>query len=82
MRNWLGLFRKIKDFVDVFFQDVLDDDDVEDVEDDDETLHGIPDVDSRDLSSAEDPVERPPEPRVPEEKRLSPSGSEEDGDSR
>jgi len=66
------------------FEDVLDDDDddVGDVEDDDETLHGIPDVDSRDLSSAEDPVERPPEPRVPEEKRLSPSGSEEDGDSR
>ena len=56
-------------YADDQFEDILDDD-----EDDDETLN----VDSRDLSSSEDPVERPPEPRVPEEKRLSPSSSSED----
>ena len=65
------------------FEDILDDEDdieAEDDDDDDETLH-VPDVDSRDLSSSEDPVERPPEPRVPEEKRLSPSSSgSSDGD--
>lgn len=60
------------DFEDDQFEDILDDDDDED----DETLN----VDSRDLSSSEDPVERPPEPRVPEEKRLSPSTSGSDGD--
>ena len=64
---------------DVLDEDVYEDDQFEDIlddEDDDETLN----VDSRDLSSSEDPVERPPEPRVPEEKRLSPSSSSEDGD--
>jgi len=59
------------------FEDLLDDDIEGDDDDDDETLH-VPDVDSRDLSSSEDPVERPPEPRVPEEKRLSPSSGSSD----
>ena len=53
------------------FEDILDNE-----EDHDETLN----VDSRDLSSSEDPVERPPEPRVPEEKCLSLSSSSEDED--
>jgi len=60
-----------------FGDDLLDDDD----DDDDETIN-VEDADSRDgLSSSDsDPVERPPEPRVPEEdpKRLSGSSEDED----
>ena len=67
----------LDDFDDQFGDDLLDDDD-----DDDETIN-VEDADSRDLSSSDDPVERPPEPRVPEEdpKRLSPSGGSSEDES-
>ena len=57
------------------FEDQFDDINYED--EDDETIN-VEDADSRDLSSSDDPLERPPEPTIPDEvpKLLSSSGSD------